>query len=287
VSETATTTSGRAEFSSFVQAWISSVSQVMGKIAGSTVAGAELPQVPAELAAASEQDLWAICACSGALRGEMSLRLSPGSALRAAQIFMSEPATPSAALTSQHREAVAGLLRQVGGLVASSLDPSWGEVQLRLDAAAGPPSWPASSTYWLRAGADESAAVFVEMHLSAALVAALRAERTEPAKAAVVAPPPAPAATSAEGKLALLMNVELAMTLRFGGRQLPLRDVLELSPGAVVELDRRVQEPVEVLLDGKLVARGEVVVIEGNYGLRVTEVVSPGAALDKELRQAT
>jgi flagellar motor switch protein FliN/FliY len=70
------------------------------------------------------------------------------------------------------------------------------------------------------------------------------------------------------------MDVELAMTLRFGGRSLLLREILDLCPGAVVELDRQVEEPVELMLDGKLVARGEVVVVDGNYGLRVTEVVS-------------
>jgi flagellar motor switch protein FliN/FliY len=62
------------------------------------------------------------------------------------------------------------------------------------------------------------------------------------------------------------------MTMRFGSRQLLLREVLDLSPGAVVELDRTIQEPVDLLLDGRLVARGEVVVIDGNYGLRVTDV---------------
>ena len=73
-------------------------------------------------------------------------------------------------------------------------------------------------------------------------------------------------------KLALLMDVELALTLRFGSRRLLLREVLDLNPGAVVELDRKVVEPVDVLLDGRLVARGEVVVQNGNYGVRVTEV---------------
>jgi flagellar motor switch protein FliN/FliY len=68
------------------------------------------------------------------------------------------------------------------------------------------------------------------------------------------------------------MDVHLAMTLRFGGRTLLLREVLEFSPGAVVELDRKIKDPVDLLLDGKLVARGELVVIDGNYGLRVTDV---------------
>jgi flagellar motor switch protein FliN len=72
--------------------------------------------------------------------------------------------------------------------------------------------------------------------------------------------------------LQLVMDVELNVSLRFGQRQLPLREVLELTSGSVIELDRMVDEPVELLLDGKLVARGEAVIVDGNYGLRVTEI---------------
>jgi flagellar motor switch protein FliN/FliY len=58
---------------------------------------------------------------------------------------------------------------------------------------------------------------------------------------------------------------------------MPLREILEFCPGTVIELDRQVDEPVDLLLHGKLVARGEVVVVDGNYGLRVTEVVPAGS----------
>ena len=75
--------------------------------------------------------------------------------------------------------------------------------------------------------------------------------------------------------LNLVMDVELNVSLRFGKRQLSLRDVLELGSGSVVELDRLVDEPVELYLDGKLIARGEAVVVDGNYGLRVTEIPQP------------
>ena len=75
--------------------------------------------------------------------------------------------------------------------------------------------------------------------------------------------------------LDLVMDVELNVTLRFGKRQLTLREVLELTSGSVVELDRQVEEPVELLLEGKVIARGEAVVIDGNYGLRVIEVLQP------------
>jgi flagellar motor switch protein FliN/FliY len=75
--------------------------------------------------------------------------------------------------------------------------------------------------------------------------------------------------------LQLVMDVELIVTLRFGQRQLALREVLELTSGSVIELDRQVEEPIELLLEGKVIARGEAVVIDGNYGLRVTEVPQP------------
>ena len=75
--------------------------------------------------------------------------------------------------------------------------------------------------------------------------------------------------------LKLVMDVELNVSLRFGQRQLPLRDVLDLASGSIVELDRMVDEPVELFLDGKLIARGEAVVVDGNYGLRVTEIPQP------------
>jgi flagellar motor switch protein FliN/FliY len=193
---------------------------------------------------------------------------------------MSEPAAPEAAapaveapsvLTAENREAVVELLRQVAGLVATAVKADWGEVQLRLDPSPGAPSWPASAVFWLRAGEGSPAAMLLEMHLSAALVAGLRAEKAEAAASGLATPVP-PGPDESRAKLGLLMDVELALTLRFGSRRLLLREVLDLIPGAVVELDRKVEEPVDVLLDGRLVARGEVVVLNGNYGVRVTEV---------------
>lgn len=80
--------------------------------------------------------------------------------------------------------------------------------------------------------------------------------------------------------LRLVMDVELNVSLRFGQREMPLREVLELTSGSVIELDRMVDEPVEMLLDGKVVARGEAVIVDGNYGLRVTEIPQ---ALDAHL----
>jgi flagellar motor switch protein FliN/FliY len=73
--------------------------------------------------------------------------------------------------------------------------------------------------------------------------------------------------------LDLVLDVPLSVTLRFGQRQLALREVLDLASGSVVELDRQVDEPVELILDGRVIARGEAVIVDGNYGVRVTEVI--------------
>ncbi|MHB1699675.1 MAG: FliM/FliN family flagellar motor switch protein [Acidobacteriaceae bacterium] len=78
----------------------------------------------------------------------------------------------------------------------------------------------------------------------------------------------------------LLMDIELEATLRFGSRELSLQEVLSLGPGGVIELDRHVSEPVDLVVADKIVARGEVVMINGNFGLRVTEVAAPQLRLE-------
>jgi flagellar motor switch protein FliN len=78
----------------------------------------------------------------------------------------------------------------------------------------------------------------------------------------------------------LLFDVELEATLRFGCRELPLSEILELGAGDVVELDRHVTDPVDLIVGDKIVARGEVVLVNGNFGLRVTEVAAPRKRLE-------
>jgi flagellar motor switch protein FliN/FliY len=71
------------------------------------------------------------------------------------------------------------------------------------------------------------------------------------------------------------MDVPLQVTVELGRTRKLIRDILELGPGSVVELDKLAGEPVDVLVNGKLIAKGEVVVIDENFGVRVTEIVSP------------
>jgi flagellar motor switch protein FliN len=126
---------------------------------------------------------------------------------------------------------------------------------------------------------DAGTRVSLQMYLNPALVEALslRAEKTSAANdnSNKLLGEKDGKAVPEQRNLQLVMDVELIVTLRFGQRQLALREVLELTSGSVIELDRQVEEPVELLLEGKVIARGEAVVIDGNYGLRVTEVPQP------------
>lgn len=86
--------------------------------------------------------------------------------------------------------------------------------------------------------------------------------------------------TGSQSKMDLLCDIDLDATLRFGAREMSLHEVLELGPGTVVELDRHIAEPVDLLVGDRIVARGEVVVVSGNFALRVTEVATPQLRLE-------
>lgn len=105
-----------------------------------------------------------------------------------------------------------------------------------------------------------------------------------PAPAAKIPTPapsaPAPAASQLSPGFELLLDVELEASMRFGCRELPLGELLELGPGDVVQLDRHVNEPVDLIVGDKIVARGDVVLVNGNFGLRVTEVAAPRKRLE-------
>jgi flagellar motor switch protein FliN len=78
----------------------------------------------------------------------------------------------------------------------------------------------------------------------------------------------------------LLLDVELEATIRFGCREMPLGEILELGAGDVVQLDRHISDPADLVVGDKIVARGEVVLVNGNFGLRVTEVAAPRKRLE-------
>jgi len=132
--------------------------------------------------------------------------------------------------------------------------------------------------------ADRTFGILVRDELRA-LQAAQPESKTPESKGAAQHPPaPAPRAPSAAPPLNpgidLLLDVELEASLRFGCREMPLGLLLDLGPGDVVQLDRHVADPVDLIVGDKIVARGEVVLVNGNFGLRVTEVAAPRKRLE-------
>lgn len=78
----------------------------------------------------------------------------------------------------------------------------------------------------------------------------------------------------ASATLDLLLDVEMPITVSFGRTRAPMQEILNLIAGSIIELDRTIAEPVEVIVNNCVVARGEVVVVDGNYGVRIIEVMS-------------
>jgi flagellar motor switch protein FliN len=78
--------------------------------------------------------------------------------------------------------------------------------------------------------------------------------------------------------LNIVLDVPVSLTIELGGCQLPMREVLQLTIGSVVQLDKAADAPVELSINGKLIARGEVVVIEERFGVKITEVIGSNAA---------
>jgi flagellar motor switch protein FliN/FliY len=79
----------------------------------------------------------------------------------------------------------------------------------------------------------------------------------------------------ADTDIGLLLEVPLSISVELGRTSLTIRELLALGQGSILQLDRHAGEPVDVLVNGKRLARGEVVVIDEDFGIRVTEVVTP------------
>ena len=113
---------------------------------------------------------------------------------------------------------------------------------------------------------------------------------TEPEPAApAAAPTPTPAAfnifadndDSREQNLDLLLDIPLEVSVELGRVTMLIRELLEVGTGSIVELQKAAGEPVEVLVNGRLIARGEVVVVEDNFAVRITEILSPAERIQR------
>jgi flagellar motor switch protein FliN/FliY len=105
-------------------------------------------------------------------------------------------------------------------------------------------------------------------------VAAASATAAEAPRAVAAVAAAGPGTVGSAPPMDMLLDVELPVSVSFGRTHLPLKDVIKLSTGSIIELNRTITEPVEVIVNNCVVARGEVVVIEGNYGVRINQIVS-------------
>lgn len=95
-------------------------------------------------------------------------------------------------------------------------------------------------------------------------------------KAARFAPLGPAGVGATQNTMDLLLDVQLELSVELGRASIPVKEVLQLGPGSVVELNKLGGEPVDVLVNGRPIARGEVVVVDENFGVRVTEIVNRG-----------
>jgi flagellar motor switch protein FliN/FliY len=282
------------------QAWSDSLALLLSRMAAGEWR-TETEAVPAEFSAIACVHVSA----DGELAGGQRFSFAAADLAALLGIFLGEEVALAGELDATQKEALEELIRQWAGLAASALKPGFGEVTLQVALAA--PAQAAGGAGLLRA-TDGTRSIALTVELDQALVSALNQSEAAPGAQSQAnsnsafesgseaeagpstespsqsrpAPASAPGPASpkieellCQGNLELLMDVELAVMLRFGSRQATLREVLDLSTGAVLELDRELQQPVDLVLNDKVIARGEVVVVDGNYGLRVMEVASP------------
>ncbi|WP_421855215.1 flagellar motor switch protein FliN [Marinomonas sp.] len=104
--------------------------------------------------------------------------------------------------------------------------------------------------------------------------AAMSEQKVEPIKLETLSNPSVPAG-GVGSDLDLIMDIPVVLSMELGNTEIAIRNLMQLTQGSVVELDRFAGEPLDVLVNGTLIAHGEVVVVNDKYGIRLTDVVSP------------
>jgi flagellar motor switch protein FliN len=271
----------------YCQVWFESLRQVLEQIRSEPFTLRSLSSEEGNPYSEAAAGMWLRFSAEKRLRGEQALFVSKADALVLAGILMFEPPDPTAELDAERADAAAELLRQAAGSAATALGSKLGEeVGLVFQANDRPPWTPAVHVAMRCVGAQGSA-VSVHLFLSPELADAIQpsAEESE------VSPRDQSRTTNSfrqdspnAANLRFLRDVELEVYLRLGERQLLVRDVLDLGRGGVVELDQQLQDPVDLLVGQKVVARGQLVIVDGNYGLRVTEIVAREERLESVRR---
>jgi len=191
-----------------------------------------------------------------------------GSVLQAAGIDDAAPADLKSTCQEVIHQALAGLTRSLSKKLQKEVRCESGQ-----EVEQGPPGPAFSVQVTLGGQPPVTLLTAFSESLHAAAAGTPEAAGTLVAVAGPKHPPPVPLMESSK-TLDLLLDVELPVSVSFGRAHLPLKDVLKLSSGSIVELNRAVSEPVEIIVNNCVIARGEVVVVDGNYGVKIQHIIS-------------
>jgi flagellar motor switch protein FliN/FliY len=267
----------------FLEVWSSSICQVLSQLSGEKFDSRVLDSSPV-LGKDESDGVWIHFSASAGLTGEMGFFVSKADALLLSGLQTGEAPSESAEVSGDVCNGLTEVFRRFAGVASAALkSKTKGEVEL-LFRALEPPSWEAALGFRLEVRGEKTRPLNIRMvadegwaksAATACATGAVPPRTTEPEK---VVPSPASVVQGTDN-IGLLLDIELEATLRFGEREMLLREILNLNSGSVIELDRRVNEPVELLVCGKVVAQGEVVVLDGNYAFRVTQIASPAGRM--------
>ncbi len=149
-----------------------------------------------------------------------------------------------------------------------------GKKRKKTSAAPATPPPPAADDVWAEALAEQEAAAADSSD----------AEPAAPARKAgddVFRPFDADNGAAGSRELEMIMDIPVRLSVELGRTRLTIKELLELAQGSVVELDGLPGEPMDILINGYLIAQGEVVVVEDRYGIRISEIVTPSTRLQK------
>ena len=264
-------------FGAFNETWKTAFAKVLRQLGTANVTIPDADPEGVKLAAPEDTEtIAARFAGGGCLQGQLQWSAAKSVAVQCAQLLMSEPLDAAAEFTPTHLDGYLEFLRQVAGQTAVAWKEAHGEPTELLHQADAADAFPTAAAAGFSLESDKTHNLFLRLDLDVAMLDSLApatqmlAEAEQGTTEGML--PCAPSDTPSN--LELILDVQLDATIRFGEREMLLQDVFALMPGAVVELDQFVNEPAELLVAGRLVAKGEVVVVDGNFGLRVTEVLS-------------
>jgi flagellar motor switch protein FliN/FliY len=249
----------------YADALVAELSAAIGAVLGGSVSATNSPPPQGG-------DGWAVTfTATGDLVGTMTAWMDrAGSALLAQRVTGVDEALDDAV--------VADMLKEMWsqGASALSLKAPFAGVKLSLSAPALADAGAGHlATYTMSFAADASARVAITVAAQVAVTAATQIAVAAPAPITSVDAPGVQPSGNKNANLDVVLDIDLPLIVRFGRTLMTLKTLAALGPGSILDMGRSPDEPVEILVGEQVIARGEVVIVDGNYGVRITDLISP------------